>query len=239
MLGDELRGPAVSGPLWSRRVDVLIGFTAAMALWLVVAAIYLITNQDATRDGKSAADASDPAAFQTAAGGDTAMDPLDTRVNDFKIGEFTLGMTVIDVMSAMLSQAYVENSMWPTSLQALSEQAKADGSVNVFGADQQGVASYILEFCSGTLSRITERHGFRSVADLERGQRRDDNGALSDLPLKVEGEPPAAIVSRVYQHVYDSGRTARLNIRYEQDPSPSRVLTVSDTERCRREFVLR
>ena len=148
-------------------------------------------------------------------------------------------MSVIDVMAKVLAQPYVENSMWPTSLQALADQGRADGSVNIFGADQQGVSSYVLEFCSGTLSRITERRGYRSVAELDQRQSGDELGLWADLPLKVEGEAPVAVMSRAYQHVYDSGRTARLHVRYEPDPTPARIVTISDSERCRREYVLR
>lgn len=239
MLGEVINSPKGRNPLWSRRVDVLIGFTAAMALWLVAAAVYLISISQNTVPGAAASSDEEAATFQTAAGGDAAMDPLDPRVNDFKVADFSLGMNVVDVLSAVLARSYVENSMWPQSLHTLAEQGPAEGSINVFGADQQGVSSYVLEFCNGSVSRITERRGYASIAELDRRQSRDDKGPEADLPIKIEGMAPTATVSRDYQHVYDSGRTARLNIRYEPEPTPARVLTVSDTERCRREYVQR
>ncbi len=163
MLGDTINPSKGRNPLWSRRVDVLIGFTAAMALWLVVTAVYLITaNPSADPETSSVSTDEEAATFPTAAGGEGAMDPLDPRVNDLKVADFSLGMSPINVMSAVLAQSYVENSVWPQTLNSLADQSKADGSVNIFGADQLGISSYVLEFCSGTVSRITERHSYPS-----------------------------------------------------------------------------
>ena len=119
------------------------------------------------------------------------------------------------------------------------DRGEADGSINFFGADAHGVASYVLELCAGIVSRITERRAFSDAGSLTQQQEGDSLGSFGDLTLVTEGQAPDVVLSRRYQHIYDSGRTARINVRYEHGDNSTRIFSVSDTERCRRQMVQR
>jgi len=68
MSGEEARAPAEARHHWSRRVDVLVGFTGGLAVWLVALAIYVISSGSDGIDSTPGDDAAAIAAFQTAAG---------------------------------------------------------------------------------------------------------------------------------------------------------------------------
>lgn len=237
IMREEDLGAAPARP-GRRRIDVLIGFSAGIVLWSAVFAGYIWYTEDTD---SVASGTEELASFETAAGvpsPSTVGDALDNRVNKYRAGDFRLGMPLSDVIRVTRDLPYVENAVWPTKLEEFAGTA-ADGQLNFFGADDKGIASYVLDFCGGFLARITVSREYASANELQGTQNEDGRGTFSDLELMTLSTEPNVVLSRTYHHLYDSGQSARLSVSYEHGPKYRRILVLSDAERCQLQSAMR